>query len=154
MTVQRLEIRPIASRRLRAAELLVFLLGLAGLAQTRLSTVELLVALLTLSVIFIDGLRRTRVPPCTLIFDYAPLGCRLIDATGVEIPLRGTRASAYPWLVVLKFEPDQGGAESAAGRWLKYPVVLLPDSLAVPSPTAWRHLLVWSQQLRRTLANR
>ena len=153
MTVQRLEIRPIASRRLRAALLLVFLLGLAGLAQTRLSTVELFVALLTLTVIFIDGLRCTRVPPCTLIFDYAPLGCRLIDVTGVEIPLHGTRASAYPWLVVLKFEPDQAYVESAAGRWLKYPVVLLADSLAEPSPTAWRHLLVWSQQLRRTLAN-
>ena len=132
---------------------MVFLLGLAGLAQTRLSTVELFVALLTLTVIFIDGLRCTRVPPCTLIFDYAPLGCRLIDVTGVEIPLHGTRASAYPWLVVLKFEPDQAYVESAAGRWLKYPVVLLADSLAEPSPTAWRHLLVWSQQLRRTLAN-
>ena len=132
---------------------MVFLLGLAGIAQTRLSTVELFVALLALTVIFIDGLRRTRVPPCTLVFDYAPLGCRLIDAAGGDIPLRGTRASAYPWLVVLKFEPDQGGAESTAGRWLKYPVVLLPDSLAAPSSTAWRHLLVWSQQLRRTLAN-
>ncbi len=157
MTAHRLEIRPIASRRLRAALLFVFLLGLAGLAQTRLSNVELFVALLTLTAIFIDGLRRTRVPCCTLIFEPRPLACRLIDTTGVEIALRGTRSSVYPWLIVLRLEPAQAGTESAAdgaiARWLKYPVVLLPDSLATPSKDSWRHLLVWSQQLRRTLAN-
>lgn len=157
MTDHRLAIRPIASRRLRAALLLVFLLGLAGLSQTRLSTVELIVALLALTAIFVDGLRRTCVPACTLIFEPRPLGCRVVDAAGVELTLRGTRASVYPWLIVLKFEPDPTVAEPAApvalARWLKYSVVLLPDSLAASSKDSWRQLLVWSQQLRRTLAN-
>lgn len=159
MTVSRFEIRPIASRRLRAALLLVFLLGLLGLSQTRLNGLELLVAFLVLSAIFADGLRRTQVPACTLVFENRPLVCRLSDSGGGETLLRATRASVYPWLIILKFEAVQGEAQighetGVAQRWLKYPIVLLPDSLAHQSAKdGWRHLLVWSQQLRSTLAN-
>lgn len=162
MTISRFEIRPVASRRLRAALLLVFLLALVGISQTRLRGVELVVALLVLTAIFADGLRRTRVPACTLIFEDRPRVCRLIDDTGAETCLRGTRASVYPWLIVLRLtaeernapETDRPSAEMLpAERWLRYPVVFLPDSLGTSSKERWRHLLVWSQQLRRTLAN-
>ena len=145
---------------------MVFLLALVGISQTRLRGVELVVALLVLTAIFVDGLRRTRVPACTLIFEDRPRVCRLIDDTGAEICLRGTRASVYPWLIVLRLAAAQGSAKELAQlgaqlstetlpaeRWLRYPIVFLPDSLERPSKERWRHLLVWSQQLRRTLAN-
>lgn len=165
MTISRFEIRPVASRRLRATLLLVFLLALFGVGQTRLTGVELAVALLALTVIFADGLRRTRVPACTLVFEDRPRVCRLIDDTGAETRMRGIRASVYPWLIVLRLEVEQGSGNPQeknrtgaaqnlpAERWLRYPVVFLPDSLNTPSKDGWRYLLVWSQQLRRTLAN-
>lgn len=141
---------------------MVFLLALIGISQTRLGGVELVVALLVLTAVFADGLRRTRVPACTLIFEDRPRVCRLIDDTGAETCLRGTRASVYPWLIVLRLAVAQGNTKEMAQlgtetlpaeRWLRYPIVFLPDSLERPSKERWRHLLVWSQQLRRTLAN-
>ena len=160
MSISRFQIRPIASRRLRAALLLVLALGLLGISQTRFTLAEGLVAVLALCAIAADGWRRTRVPDCTLMFENRPLGCRLIDSSGVEVALNGVRSSVYPWLIVLKFEVADGAEESARAttlatqRWLRRPIVLLPDSLALPSKDSWRHVLVWSQQLRRSLANR
>ena len=144
---------------------MVFLLALFGVSQTRLTGIELAIVLLALTAIFADGLRRTRVPACTLIFENRPRGCCLIDHTGTETRLRGMRASVYPWLIVLRLEAEQGSGNAqeknrigdaktlSAERWLRYPVVFLPDSLNTPSKDDWRYLLVWSQQLRRTLAN-
>ena len=116
--------------------------------------------MLVLCAIAADGWRRTCVPDCTLMFENRPLGCRLIDSSGVGVALNGVRSSVYPWLIVLKFEVADGAEESARAttlatqRWLRRPIVLLPDSLALPSKDSWRHVLVWSQQLRRSLANR
>ena len=152
MNLSRFEIRPIASRRLRAALLLVFVLGLYGLSQTRLNGAELVVSILALSAIFADGWRRTRTALSTLIFNYRPLGCSLIDADGVETPLHCRQASVYPWLVVLKFEPVEAGSpfiRILSDRAL----VLLPDSLPEQSRQHWRPLLIWANQMRRQLSN-
>jgi hypothetical protein len=147
---RRFEFRPIASRRLRAALLLVYALGLLALWQTRFTGVELAVAVASLSVIMADAWRRTRVPELTLVFFYQPLSCTAITPAGESIALSGTRASVYPWLIVLQFESSDG----ALPRGLRKFVVLLPDSLDGVSTDTWRRLLVWSQLLRRRLANR
>ena len=147
---RRFELRPIASRRLRAALLLVYALGLIALWQTRLTGVELIVAVASLSAIMADAWRRTAVPELTLVFGYQPLTCSVITPAGESIALSGTRTSVYPWLIVLQFESIDG----ALPRGLRKFVVLLPDSLAEPSSDTWRRLLVWSRLLRRRLANR
>lgn len=152
MIVRRFEIRPIASRRLRAALLLVFVLALLGVFQTSLAAVERAVALMALGVIFADGWRRTRLPPCTLIFDYQPLGCRVVDASGSEIALRCRRASVYPWLIVLHFLTDGSDSGRAPGG-LNRAVVLLPDSLADATSQDWRRLLIWARLARRQLGS-
>ena len=152
MSLRRFELRPIASRRLRAALLLVFALGLIGISQTRLGGAELGVALLALGAIFADGWRRTRMPRSGLLFSYRPLGCALQD-TDAETPMRCTHASVYPWLIVLQFDRDP----KTAGRlpaWLNRAVVLLPDSLGGNARDEWRRLLVWARLTRRQLAQR
>jgi len=153
MIPRRFELRPSASRRLRAALLLVLLLGFIGISQTRLSGAELIVAILALIVIFVDGWRRTCLPDCKLIYTYRPLGCAVQDATGGELALRCTHVSVYPWLIVLQFERDPVAA-SRLPAWLNRAVVLLPDSLCEPSPEGWRRLLIWARLARRQLANR
>lgn len=153
MNSRRFEIRPIASRRLRAALLLVFVLGLVGLSQSRLNGIELAVALLALCVIFADGWRRTRMHACALLFDDRPLGCRLIDSDGREIALSCKRASVYPWLIVLHFEAAALG-QAQWPIWLNRAVVLLPDSLADASQQDWRRLLIWARLNRRQLTSR
>ena len=154
MNRRRFELRPIASRRLRAALLLVLLLSLLGISQTRLSGAELVVAILALAAIFTHGWRRTRIPSCQLIFSYRPLGCSVLpDQTPAELVLRCTHASVYPWLIVLQFERDS----QAPGRlpsWLNHTVVLLPDSLGDGQYLEWRRLLIWARLTRRQLANR
>lgn len=147
----RFEIRPVASRRLRAALLLVLLLGWVAISQTRLSTGEMLVAHLALITFFVDGWRRTRMPACRLIFKEQPLGCALLDAMHNERLLRCKRASVYPWLIVLQFEQDPQAADPLPA-WLNRAVVLLPDSLDDAQGTEWRRLLVWSHLMRRQLA--
>lgn len=153
MNLRRFELRPIASRRLRAALLLVFALGLIGISQTSLSGVEFVVAILALGAIFADGWRRTRIPQCGLLFSYRPLACALLDAAGVETTLRCTHASVYPWLIVLQFERDPKTA-GYLPAWLNRAVVLLPDSLGDRSQDEWRRLLVWARLVRRQLAQR
>ncbi len=153
MIPRRFELRPIASRRLRAALLLVLLLSLVGISQTRLSATELIVAVLALAAIFADGWRRTRIPACTLMFSYRPLGCSVQDPTQAETALRCTHASVYPWLIVLQFEQDPQVA-NVVPVWLNRPVVLLPDSLGDTRKAEWRRLLVWARLMRRQLANR
>ena len=153
MNSRRFDIRPIASRRLRAALLLVFVLGLVGLSQSRLNGVELAVALLALCVIFADGWRRTRMHACALLFDDRPLECRLIGSDGQEIALSCKRASVYPWLIVLHFEAAALG-QAQWPIWLNRAVVLLPDSLADASQQDWRRLLIWARLNRRQLTSR
>lgn len=148
-----LTIRPVASRRLREALLLVFVLGLVGLSQSRLNGVELAVALLALCVIFADGWRRTRMPKCAMLFDDRPLGCRLINSDGQEIALSCKRASVYPWLIVLHFDAAASG-QAQLPVWLNRALVLLPDSLADASQQGWRRLLIWARLNRRQLASR
>ena len=153
MIPRRFELRPIASRRLRAALLLVLLLGFVGISQTRLSGAELIVAVLALMAIFADGWRRSRMPGCPIVFSYRPLACSVQDPSQGEVGLRCTHASVYPGLIVLQFERDS----DSAGRlqsWLHRAVVLLPDSLGLMRGTEWRRLLVWARLTRRQLANR
>ncbi len=153
MLNRRFEIRPIASRRLRAALLLVCVLGLVGLLQSRLNGAELVVALLAIGVIFADAWRRTRMPVCTLIFDDRPLGCRVIDAQGQETILDCKRASVYSWLIVLQFDVGTPGQERLPVG-VRRTLVLLPDSLANTSQQHWRRLLIWARQIRRQLTSR
>ncbi len=156
MNPRRFELRPIASRRLRAALLLVLLLSLLGISQTRLSDAELVVALLALAAIFADGWRRTRMPACQLMLSYRPLGgsVLLAQAAGpAEMPLRCRHASVYPWLIVLQFERDPQ-APGPWPAWLNRAMVLLPDSLGDASSTEWRRLLIWARLTRRQLAHR
>jgi hypothetical protein len=152
MTSRRFELRPIASRRLRAALLLLLLLSLLGISQTRLSFAELVVAILALAAIFADAWRRTRMPACTLIFNDRPLGCHVIDAQGQEMILNCKHASVYPWLIVLQFD---AGTPSQERRplGLRRTLALLPDSMANPSQRRWRRLLIWARQLRRQLSS-
>ena len=153
MNLRRFELRPIASRRLRAALLLVLLLSLVGISQTRLSGVQLVVAILALAMIFADGWRRTRIPHCALNFCYRPLGCSLLDQALGDMALRCRRVSVYPWLIVLQLERDPQ-APGHLPSWLHRAVVLLPDSLSNCQDSEWRRLLIWARLTRRQLANR
>lgn len=150
MNLRRFELRPIASRRLRAALLLVYVLGLISLWQTRFNGVELIVAVAALTTIFADAWRRCKVAVVPLVFSFKPLASYEIDLQLQEIELVCTRASVYPWLVVLQFSAPHG--MSAHGP--KRTVVLLRDSLVNSKPDHWRQLLIWSRLARRQLANR
>ena len=147
---RRFELRPIASRRLRAALLLVYALGLVALWLTRLTGAELIVAVASLSAIMVDAWRRTMLPDVVLGFSVQPLTCMAAKSDGEAVALVATRASVYPWLIVLQFEPSVGMRTLGIRRTL----VLLPDSLPGASAEHWRQLLVWSRLLRRRLANR
>ena len=147
MNDHRFEVRPIASRRLRAALLLVALLAALGITQTALSAAETVVAWLAWLVILVDGWRRTRMPPCPLQFTVRPLACMTMDNLGESRPLVCRRVSVYPWIVVLDFSREGG----ALNGWPASTLVLLRDS--VSSDESWRHLLVWSGLMRRQLAN-
>ena len=149
MSLRRFEIRPIASRRLRAALLLVYVLGWVSLWQTRFTGVELFVAIAALSTIFADGWRRSTMPDVRLVFGFKPLSCYALDPSHSEIELTCTRASAYPWLVVVQF------ATPANSTWrLHRTLVLLPDSLSETKTDDWRRLLIWTRLTRRRLASR
>lgn len=121
-----------------------------GLSLTRLPWFGLVLALLVMGIIFADGWRRTQVPVGHWVFEVRPLSCSYMAPDGTALRLRCTHASIYPWLVVLQLRADTAYApQPPLMRWLKRPVVLLPDSLPENSSLTWRELLVWAHLARR-----
>lgn len=141
--MRRLEIRPVVSRRLRAALLLVLSLSGISLSQSSLVDWPLLVVVLVLLLVFAQAWHSaTRLPPL-LVLSFRPLAAAMIDAVGNELPIRCLRLSVYPWLMVLHAEDVQHQ---------RHVVVLLPDSLPDASADQWRQLLIWCKRMRRQIA--
>ena len=139
----RLEIQPVASRRLRAALLLVLLLAVLSLSQSSLSGLSLAIAGLLLTVVFIQSWRAASRKPPALLMTFRPARAWLTDLQGADTPIRCTHLSVYSWLIVLHAEcPPQG----------RQVIVLLPDSLPDRSFDQWRQLLVWAKRMRRQIA--
>ena len=141
--MRRLEIRPVASRRLWAALLLVFFLAGLSLRQSSLAGWSLVVVVVALLVVFMQAWRAALRRPPELVLSFRPIKALRIDLDGVETPIRCTRLSLYPWLIVLHVEMPQQGHEV---------IVLLPDSLPDRSPDQWRQLLIWAKLMRRQIA--
>ena len=141
--MRRLEIRPVVSRRLRAALLLVLMLAGLSLSQSSLTGWLLTGVLVALGGVFMQAWLAASHRPPALSFSFRPLVAHVLDANGAERPLRCTRLSVYPWLMVLH-------AELAANK--RQIIVLLPDSLADASGDEWRQLLVWAKLMRRQIA--
>ncbi len=141
--LSRFEIRPIVSRRLRAALLLVLLLALLSLSQTSLSGIFLVVTGLALVAVFVMSWRAASRTPPVMAFAFRPIKAFLIDANGVDTPIRCTRLSLYPWLIVMHADIAQHGRQV---------IVLSPDSLPDRSSGQWRMLLVWAKRMRRQIA--
>ena len=141
--MRRLELRPVVSRRLRAALLLVLLLSVISLAQTSLESWALALAAACLLAVFIQAWRAaSRVPPGLLLM-FRPLEAASLTMTGEALPLYCTRLSVYPCLIVLHAE------DSHKTRQI---IVLLPDSLPGDHGDQWRQLLIWAKRMRRHIA--
>ena len=141
--MRRLEIRPVASRRLRAALLLVLLLSVLSLSQSSLSGWSLAVVGFSLIAVFMQAWRAASRRPPVLVLTFKPLKALITDLNGVETSIRCSRLSVYPWLIVLHAEIPQQGHRV---------IVCLPDSLPVGSSDQWRQLLVWAKRMRRQIA--
>lgn len=139
----RLEIQPVASRRLRAALLLVLLLAVLSLSQSSLSGLSLAIAGLLLTVVFIQSWRAASRKPPALLMTFRPANVWVTDSQGADTPIRCTHLSVYSWLIVLHAECPQQGRQV---------IVLLPDSLPDRSFDQWRQLLVWAKRMRRQIA--
>ena len=141
--LSRLELRPVASRRLRAALLLVLSLAGLSLSQSSLSGLSLAVVGLLLLAIFVQAWRTASRMPPAMALRFKPIKAFLSDFNGADTPIRCTRLSVYPWLILLHTEIPQQGRQV---------IVLLPDSLPDRSGDQWRKLLVWSKRMRRQIA--
>lgn len=141
--LSRLEIRPVVSRRLRAALVLVLLLGCVSLSQTSLITWQLALVAVVMGAVFIQAWRASGTVPTGMVLSFRPLSAEIISSTGSVASLTCTRLSVYPWLIVLHVK--QEGQQHRV-------FVLLPDSLNNASPDQWRQLLIWSKLMRRKIA--
>jgi hypothetical protein len=141
--LSRFQIRPVVSRRLRAALLLVLLLSVLSLSQTNLSGGFLFVSGLALMAVFVMAWRAASRTPPWMAFTFRPTKAFLIDPNGLDTPMRCVRLSLYPWLIVMHAENAQCGRQV---------IVLLPDSLPERSPDQWRQLLIWAKRMRRQIA--
>jgi hypothetical protein len=141
--IRRLEIRPVASRRLRAALLLVLLLSVLSLSQSSLSGWSLAVVVSSLMAVFVQAWRAASRSSPMMALTFKPIKALLIDLNGVETSIHCTRLSVYPWLIVLHAEIPQQGRQV---------IIWLPDSLPDCSSDQWRHLLVWAKRMRRQVA--
>ncbi|MEN9901603.1 MAG: hypothetical protein RL651_267 [Pseudomonadota bacterium] len=141
--LSRLEIRPVASRRLRAALLLVLSLAGLSLSQSSLSGHSLAVVGFLLLAVFVQAWRTASLTPPPIALAFKPIKAFLIDFKAADTPIRCTRLSVYPWLILLHVEIPQQGRQV---------IVLLPDSLPDRSVDQWRKLLVWAKRMRRQIA--
>ena len=141
--MRRLEIRPVVSRRLRAALLLVLLLSVLSLSQSSLSGWSLAVVGSSLVAVFVQAWCAASRRPPAVALTFKPIKALLIDLNGVETSIHCTRLSVYPWLIVLHAEIPQQGRQV---------LIWLPDSLPDCSSDQWRQLLVWAKRMRRQIA--
>lgn len=153
--MRRLQIRPVVSRHLRVALLLVNMLAVVGLMQTRLSGWPLLLGsallLATLGRAWWHLYQAGRLSDQTLLLSFRPFKLELQTAGGAQQEHRCVSLSVYRWLIVMRFQPANpaGGAVSPANRTL----VLLPDSLPGATPDDWRLMLIWARQMRRQISS-
>lgn len=141
--MRRLELRPVASRRLRAALLLVLFLALLSISQSSLSGWPLGAVATGLALVFIQAWRAARQLPPRMVLTFRPLAVQRVNSNATETTLRCRRLSVYPWLVVLHADVDDTK---------RLVVVLLPDSLPASSREQWRQILIWAKLMRRQIA--
>ncbi len=141
--MRRLQIRPVASRRLRAALLFLLLLSVLSLSQSSLSGWSLAVVEFSLMAVFVQAWRAASRRPPAVVLTFRPIKALLTDLNGVETSIHCTRLSVYPWLIVLHAEIPQQGRQV---------IIWLPDSLPDCSSDQWRQLLVWAKRMRRQVA--
>ena len=141
--MRRLDIRPVASRRLRAALLLVLLLSGLSLSQSSLAGLALAGVVVALMAVFVQAWRAASRNLPSMALTFKPTKAFLTSLDGIDSPICCTRLSLYPWLIVLHTEMPQQGRQL---------IVLLPDSLADGSPDQWRQLLIWAKRMRRQIA--
>jgi len=146
--MRRFEVRPIPSRRLRAALFLLGLLSILALAQTRLTGWVYGLALGMLLVLLAVAWRHMVQAVMPLLVSFRPLEVSLLQPSGEWAPGRCVSLSVYPWLIVLKVRPVPDLEQSAPRL-----VLLLPDSLLPASEKSWRQILVWAQQMRRQIGS-
>lgn len=143
---RRFEIRPVASRRLRAALFLLGLLSILALEQTSLTGWVYGLALAALLMLLGIAWYRTVQTVVPLLFSFRPLGVSLLQPDGEWMSGSCVSLSVYPWLIVLSLRPAQDTSLSRSRV-----VLLLPDSLFPADEKSWRPILVWAKQMRRQI---
>lgn len=146
--MRRFEVRPIPSRRLRAALFLLGLLSILALEETRLTGWVYGLALAVLLMFVGVAWYRTAQAVLPLGLSFRPLGLCLLQPDGEWTPGCCVSLSVYPWLIVLKVRSEQSSQLSRPRV-----VLLLPDSLLPASEKSWRQILVWAQQMRRQIGS-
>ena len=141
--MRRLEIRPVVSRRLRAALLLLLVMASLSLSQSSLTGWLLTCVVAALGGVFIQAWLAASKQPSALSLCFRPVVAHVLGANGAEMQMRCTRLSVYPWLMVLHAELEANKRQI---------IVLLPDSLADAYGDEWRQLLVWAKLMRRQIA--
>ena len=154
--MRRLQIRPVVSRQLRVALLLVGLLAMVGLTQTSLNGWPLLLGSALLLVILGHAWRHLyhagRLPDHSLLLSFRPLNLDLQTKDGVLQSQRCVALSVYRCLIVMQYQLADpiGGVVSRSNRRT---LVLLPDSLPGSMPDDWRLVLIWAKQMRRQISS-
>lgn len=153
--MRRLELRPVVSRHLRVALLLVGLLSAIALAQTNLSGwMRLFAAVLLLSIFSHAWWQMTQAgQPSgqTLMLSFQPVGLELHSPDGHLTHDRCVSLSVYRWLVVMRVQSvrlESSGLQNATRLLL-----LLPDSLYGASGEDWRLVLIWARLMRRQISS-
>jgi hypothetical protein len=144
--VSRLMIRPVMSRRLRAALLLLTALALLALSQTSLPDWGIGLASISvlLGMIYIGWRLPQSVVP--FVLSYKPLQLHLCGEDGQTRPAHCVALSVYAWLVILRYRDSQVITSSPDKM-----IVLLPDSLTSGNRHQWRQIMVWARLMRRAI---
>lgn len=149
--MRRLEIRPVASRRLRAALLMVGLLAILALMQTRLEGWLLGLGVLLVFIIVGHGWYQSGQVNVPLALSLRPLQLSMQQPDGTYERCHCSALSVYTWLMVMNMSQPSAGVRTRS-RW----ILLLPDSLpksgVTPSSDDWRQILVWGRLMRRQIS--
>lgn len=147
--MSRLIVRPIMSRRLRAALVFLGLMSLLALSETSLTGWGLGLAstIVVLGVIHIWLRLPGVVVP--MVLSCKPPQLQLMGTDDQVRLCQCVSLNVYTWLVILRYRDSQASHPSGTGV-----ILLLPDSLPADQRHNWRRVMVWAKLMRRAIGAR